>query len=112
MGYSGLRLFSTLLLAQEVPGCRILVVLFDLSHSSKIRVKAGFNRRPIKSFSDLWIPLISMAVAENKIGLTQFPSVVCCLFPMVDGTSSIYYQVYHLPLKMLGLVVYSFAKYQ
>lgn len=56
--------------------------------------------------------MISMAVAENKISLIQCPSMVHCFLPMVDGTSSIYYQDYHFPPKMLGLVVYSFANYQ
>lgn len=45
MCYSGLCLFSTLLLAQEDPGLKILVFLFDLSHSGKIRAKAGFSRK-------------------------------------------------------------------
>lgn len=56
--------------------------------------------------------MISMAVAENKIGLIQFSLVVHCFVPMVDGTTSTYYQVYHFSPKMLSLIIYSFAKYQ
>lgn len=53
-----------------------------------------------------------MAVAENKIGLIQFCLVVHCFVPMVDGTNSTYYQVYHFSPKMLIFIIYSFAKYQ
>lgn len=53
-----------------------------------------------------------MAVGENKIGLIQFSFLVHCFVPMVDGTNSSYYQVYHFSPKMLSLIIYSFAKYQ